>query len=76
MYGYASARDTIAQLVDPGAFRETDARLSSRDPLGFEDDLPYAERLRPLVDALIQWERFRHSPSLLAAIERFKEANQ
>lgn len=40
-----SARDTIAHLTDEGTFRETDARLVSRDPLGFIDDLPYEQRL-------------------------------
>ncbi len=41
-----SARETIAAIVDAGTFRETDGRLSSRDPLDFLDDQPYAERLR------------------------------
>jgi len=41
-----SARATIAHVVDPGSFRETDARLASRDPLGFVDDMPYEERLQ------------------------------
>ncbi len=43
-----SARDTIAHLADDGTFRETDARLVSRDPLGFIDDVPYGQRLDDL----------------------------
>jgi len=43
-----SARAVIASLADPGSFRERDARLVSRDPLQFEDDQRYAERLEAL----------------------------
>lgn len=43
-----SARVVITRLVDAGSFRETDAGLSSTDPLKFEDDTAYRERLRLL----------------------------
>jgi acetyl-CoA carboxylase carboxyl transferase beta subunit len=39
------ARDRIAQLADPGTFREEAAELRSEDPLGFFDLRPYPERL-------------------------------
>ena len=32
-------------LVDPGTFRERDARVAAADPLAFRDRLPYRERL-------------------------------
>lgn len=38
-------RDRIAQLVDPGSFRETHTELRSIDPLGFVDSKPYTQRL-------------------------------
>jgi acetyl-CoA carboxylase carboxyl transferase beta subunit/acetyl-CoA carboxylase carboxyl transferase alpha subunit len=47
-YAPISARVRIDSLVDPGSFQETEAGLSSADPLGFEDDQPYRERLREL----------------------------
>ncbi len=40
-----SAPTRLAQLLDPGTFRERDAGLVSRDPLGFVDSKPYADRL-------------------------------
>lgn len=43
-----SARSAIARLVDENSFRETDARLVSKDPLHFEDDKAYRDRLRNL----------------------------
>jgi acetyl-CoA carboxylase carboxyl transferase beta subunit len=45
LHGRRSARETIDALVDPGSFREMDARLASSDPLQFVDDVPYRERL-------------------------------
>ncbi|HEY9857190.1 MAG TPA: acetyl-CoA carboxylase, carboxyltransferase subunit beta [Stenomitos sp.] len=39
------ARDRIAQLLDPGSFRETHTELRSIDPLGFVDSKPYPQRL-------------------------------
>lgn len=39
------ARTRIEQLVDPGSFEEFAADLRSTDPLGFQDRLPYKERL-------------------------------
>lgn len=39
------ARDRLAQLVDPGSFRETHTGLRSIDPLGFVDSKPYTQRL-------------------------------
>src|SRR6201988_2719998 len=41
-----SARERIASLVDEGSFEEHEARLRSRDPLGFKDTKRYTERLR------------------------------
>ena len=40
-----SAATRLAQLLDPGSFRERDAGLVSKDPLGFVDSKPYVERL-------------------------------
>jgi acetyl-CoA carboxylase carboxyl transferase subunit beta len=40
-----SASTRLAQLLDPGSFRERDAGLAPRDPLGFVDSKPYPERL-------------------------------
>ncbi len=40
-----SAPARLAQLLDAGTFREQDAGLVSRDPLGFVDSKPYADRL-------------------------------
>ena len=40
-----SAPIRLAQLVDSGSFRERDAGLVSRDPLGFVDSKPYPDRL-------------------------------
>lgn len=39
------ARERIAQLLDPGSFRETHSELRSIDPLGFVDSKPYTQRL-------------------------------
>jgi len=40
-----SARTRLAQLLDPGSFRERDGGLSSIDLLGFVDSKPYGDRL-------------------------------
>jgi acetyl-CoA carboxylase carboxyl transferase subunit beta len=40
-----SAPTRLAQLLDSGSFRERDAGLVSRDPLGFVDSKPYTDRL-------------------------------
>jgi acetyl-CoA carboxylase carboxyl transferase subunit beta len=40
-----SAPTRLAQLLDHGTFRERDAGLVSRDPLGFVDSKPYPDRL-------------------------------
>lgn len=45
-----SARATIARLVDEGSFRETNAGLVSSDPLHFEDETAYSDRLRLLLE--------------------------
>jgi len=42
---YVSARERIAQVLDEGTFEEWDADLSSADPLGFVDKVPYPQRL-------------------------------
>ncbi|MBY0356985.1 MAG: acetyl-CoA carboxylase, carboxyltransferase subunit beta [Candidatus Obscuribacterales bacterium] len=39
------AEQRIEQLVDAGSFVETEAKLSSADPLGFVDSEPYPKRL-------------------------------
>lgn len=46
VYAPISARLRIASLVDAQSFRETEAGLVSADPLAFEDDRPYIDRLR------------------------------
>jgi acetyl-CoA carboxylase carboxyl transferase subunit beta len=43
-----SARSCIARLVDSGTFRERDSDLVSSDPLHFEDETAYSDRLRDL----------------------------
>jgi acetyl-CoA carboxylase carboxyl transferase beta subunit/acetyl-CoA carboxylase carboxyl transferase alpha subunit len=54
-----SARSAILRLADQGSFREHDTGLTSTDPLRFEDETAYRERLRLLAvetgetDALI-----------------------
>jgi acetyl-CoA carboxylase carboxyl transferase subunit beta len=40
-----SATTRLAQLLDHGSFRERDAGLVSRDPLGFVDSKPYPDRI-------------------------------
>ena len=40
-----SARRRLGLLVDEGTFRESSQKLSTTDPLGFSDRLPYRERL-------------------------------
>lgn len=45
-----TARAAILRIVDPRSFREHDAGLVSTDPLHFEDDTAYRERLRRLRD--------------------------
>ena len=43
-----SARAAILRLADPGSFRERDANLVSGDPLHFEDETAYRQRLLAL----------------------------
>ena len=43
-----SARHCITRLVDPGSFKEHDSDLVSSDPLHFEDETAYRDRLRDL----------------------------
>jgi acetyl-CoA carboxylase carboxyl transferase beta subunit/acetyl-CoA carboxylase carboxyl transferase alpha subunit len=47
-YAPIPARARIGSLVDSGSFSETEASLTSTDPLGFTDEQPYIERLREL----------------------------
>ncbi|HAK89538.1 MAG TPA: acetyl-CoA carboxylase carboxyl transferase subunit beta [Nitrospiraceae bacterium] len=41
-----SAAERINFIADEGSFVETDAELSTTDPLNFEDTMPYMERLK------------------------------
>jgi acetyl-CoA carboxylase carboxyl transferase subunit beta len=43
---YMPARDRIAQLLDQDSFEEWFTGLEPRDPLGFKDRIPYADRLK------------------------------
>jgi acetyl-CoA carboxylase carboxyl transferase subunit beta len=43
---YVSARDRIDQVLDGGTFEEWYAELAPSDPLGFNDKVPYSERLK------------------------------
>jgi len=43
---YVAARERIAQVLDQGTFEEWDAELTSADPLGFVDKVPYPERIK------------------------------
>lgn len=45
-HGRLDARARIAQLVDPGTFRDQVVAIVDQDPLGFVDTRPYPERLR------------------------------
>jgi acetyl-CoA carboxylase carboxyl transferase subunit beta len=47
-HGRETARQAIQRLVDPGTFKEQDSGLVSTDPLRFEDETAYRERLRTL----------------------------
>jgi acetyl-CoA carboxylase carboxyl transferase subunit beta len=43
---YVSARERLRQLLDQDSFEEWFTGLRPRDPLGFKDRLPYADRLK------------------------------
>ena len=43
---YMPACDRIRQLLDPDSFEEWFTDFRPRDPLGFKDRVPYAERIR------------------------------
>jgi acetyl-CoA carboxylase carboxyl transferase subunit beta len=43
---YLPARDRISQLLDQDSFEEWFTDIRPRDPLGFKDRIPYAERLK------------------------------
>jgi acetyl-CoA carboxylase carboxyl transferase subunit beta len=45
-----SARERIAQLVDPGSFEEREDDVRPADPLGFRDSRRYRERLKAAQD--------------------------
>ena len=45
-HGRVPARERITQLADPGTSAVLEIELGARDPLGFDDGTPYAERLR------------------------------
>lgn len=47
-HGRESARAAILRLADPSTFREHDAGLVSTDPLNFEDERAYRQRLDAL----------------------------
>src|ERR687883_1929088 len=40
------ARERIRQLLDPDSFEEWFTDIRPKDPLGFHDRIPYAERLK------------------------------
>ncbi|MEJ5228048.1 acetyl-CoA carboxylase, carboxyltransferase subunit beta [Thermodesulfovibrio sp.] len=40
-----SAKERISLLTDNGSFKELDGELTSPDPLGFKDTIPYKDRL-------------------------------
>lgn len=71
------AHDRIAQLADPGTFRETAARLTSTDPLDFADDKPYRDRLREQqtrtgqTDALVTGTAQIHGHAVVLAVLDF-----
>jgi hypothetical protein len=44
-HGQLSARQRLEILLDEGTFRESHQTLTSVDPLGFSDRVPYSERL-------------------------------
>jgi len=75
-HGRASARSAIIRLVDAGSFHEQDGGLVSTDPLQFEDETLYRDRLRALrketgeADALISGTALLDGhPIAIAALE-------
>ncbi len=75
-HGRASARSAIMRLVDAGSFHEQDMGLVSTDPLHFEDETLYRDRLRALrketgeADALISGTALLDGhPIAIAALE-------
>ena len=63
-------------FADPGSFKETHATLSSADPLGFVDRVPYSQRLRDakrktgLADAIITGScRIEGQDAILVVLE-------
>ena len=72
-----AARETIAHLVDPGTFRETDPRLGSTDPLAFVDDVAYRDRLDEQrartgeIDAIVTGTARLHGHPIVLAVLDF-----
>ena len=64
-----SARAAILRLVDGGTFRERDSGLVSTDPLRFEDETSYRERLRRLRDETGESDALVSGFARLAGIE-------
>ena len=48
-HGRVPARERIEQLADPDSAEVLELALGARDPLGFDDGVPYTERLRAVV---------------------------
>ncbi|MCK6457120.1 MAG: acetyl-CoA carboxylase, carboxyltransferase subunit beta [Phycisphaerae bacterium] len=69
-----SARTRIAQLVDPDAFEETTLRLTSSDPLRWQDSKPYPQRLADaqretgLADAVISGKGYIKGRAAILAV--------
>jgi acetyl-CoA carboxylase carboxyl transferase subunit beta len=76
-YSAIPARLRIETLSDEGTFRETEANLSSADPLAFEDDQPYRERLREVqettgqADAIVTGRASLHGHAVMLAVLDF-----
>lgn len=72
-----SARDRLNLIVDEGSFVETNAGVTSADPLGFRDTLPYKDRIRDyqkrsgLKEAVITGEAVINGSPVVIAIMDF-----
>jgi acetyl-CoA carboxylase carboxyl transferase beta subunit/acetyl-CoA carboxylase carboxyl transferase alpha subunit len=77
IYSAIPARLRISTLVDSGTFQETEAQLSSSDPIGFEDDQPYRERLKDVqqstgqADAIVTGRAAIHGHNVVVAVLDF-----
>jgi acetyl-CoA carboxylase carboxyl transferase subunit beta len=74
---YLSAKDRIEQLLDEGSFEEMDANLAPLDPLGFNDRIPYSQRIKEeqqktgMLDAAVTGKGFIRGRGVVLGITDF-----